>query len=54
MTTEFDLACATCGGQLAKRSISPDELTVQGTVPVAECVDCGDRYFPKRTLEQLE
>lgn len=55
MTTEFDLACATCGGRLAQRSVPGDALRVDvaGSVPVAECEECGGRYFPEHALERL-
>jgi len=55
VTTEFDLPCATCGGDLTQRTIAGDALDVDvaETVPVAECVDCGGRYFPERTLNRV-
>lgn len=55
MTTEYDLSCATCGGPLARRSVSPERLGVEASeaLPVAECADCGGRYFPEGTLERL-
>ncbi len=53
MTTEFDLTCATCGSSLSKRNVSIDQLNT-GTVEVAECGNCGDRYFPESTLERLD
>jgi YgiT-type zinc finger domain-containing protein len=53
MTTEFDLGCATCGGSLTERSVAAESLGVggEGTVAVAECPECGDRYVPERTLD---
>jgi len=55
MTTEFDLGCATCGGALQERSVAAESLGVggSGTVAVAECPECGDRYVPERTLDRL-
>jgi DNA-directed RNA polymerase subunit RPC12/RpoP len=53
MTTEFDLGCATCGAALTERSVAAESLGVsaEGTVAVAECPECGDRYVPERTLD---
>ncbi|AGN01416.1 hypothetical protein L593_07355 [Salinarchaeum sp. Harcht-Bsk1] len=55
MTTEFDLGCATCGGALQERSVDAESLGVggEGTVPVAECPECGDRYVPEQTLHRI-
>lgn len=56
MTTEFDLACATCGGALAKQSVAATDVSltgVSGTLSVAQCIECGSRYFPETTLERL-
>lgn len=56
MPTEFDLSCATCGGSLDERSLGADELpsaNVSGSVSVAQCTDCGSRYYPETTLERL-
>jgi hypothetical protein len=55
MTTEFDLGCATCGGTLQERSVAAESLGVggEGTVSVAECPECGDRYVPERTLDRV-
>ncbi|MCO8245020.1 MULTISPECIES: hypothetical protein [unclassified Haladaptatus] len=52
MTTEFELSCATCGSSLSKRNVSIDHPNA-GTIEVAECKNCGDRYFPESTLERL-
>lgn len=56
MTTEFDLRCATCGGTLARKTVSPDVLGIDAvdTLPIAECVDCGGRHFPELALERLQ
>ncbi|SNZ05464.1 hypothetical protein SAMN06269185_0866 [Natronoarchaeum philippinense] len=56
MTTEFELSCATCGGDLTRRTVSGDVLGVDiaETVPVAECVDCGGWYVPERTLDRVQ
>lgn len=55
MTTECDLSCATCGGPLTQRTVPPDGLGFDASevLAVAECGDCGGRYFPERTLERL-
>ena len=56
MPTEFDLMCATCGGSLDERSLGPDELpfeNVSEPVSVAQCSECGSRYFPETTLDRL-
>ena len=55
MTTEYDLACATCGGSLDRRTVSGETLgiDVTETISVAECVECGGRYFPEQALERL-
>ncbi|WP_435358853.1 DUF7479 domain-containing protein [Haloarchaeobius sp. DFWS5] len=54
--SEFDLACATCGGTLSRTEVSSDSLRFDaaGTLLVAECTDCGSRYFPRQTLTGLE
>ena len=56
MPTEFDLTCATCGGPLVEQSVAATEVSVEGvtgTVSVAQCSECGSRYFPETTLDQL-
>lgn len=55
MTTEFDLGCATCGGALQERAVTAETLGIggSGTVAVAECPECGDRYVPEQTLDRL-
>lgn len=55
MTTEFDLDCAACGSSLARNEVSAESLgfAVENEVEVAECPDCGERYFPESTLQQL-
>jgi uncharacterized protein with PIN domain len=56
MPTEFELTCATCGGSLDERSLGPDEVplaNVSGPLSVAQCTECGSRYYPETTLERL-
>jgi len=55
MTTEYDLSCPDCDGALARHEVPPDEAAVDvGTpVPVAECEDCGNRYYPTEALERV-
>lgn len=55
MINEFDLTCATCGGPLTRQRVSADHVGVDTSEPltVAECVDCGGRYFPESTLERF-
>ena len=56
MPTEFDLSCTDCGGSLDERSVRPDEVpfaNVSGPVAVAQCTECGSRYFPETTLERI-
>jgi uncharacterized protein with PIN domain len=55
MTTEYDLRCAACDGQLARETVAPAELGVEGTdpVPVATCEQCGSRYYPAEALERI-
>ncbi|WP_435346823.1 DUF7479 domain-containing protein [Haloarchaeobius sp. HRN-SO-5] len=54
--SEFDLSCASCGGSLSRTTVSGDVVPVpveSDVVVVAECTDCGSRYFPKETLDAL-
>ena len=56
MPTEFDLPCATCGGPLAEQAVPADSLKftrASETLSIAQCADCGSRYFPESTLERL-
>lgn len=54
MTTEYELDCATCGSSLTRTEISADSLGFpDDTIEVAECADCGERYFPETTLNRL-
>lgn len=55
MTEEWDLPCATCGGELTRRSVAPETTDAEDTEPVAlaVCTDCGSRYYPDRTLRDL-
>ncbi|UPW00616.1 hypothetical protein M0R88_00590 [Halorussus gelatinilyticus] len=64
MTSEYDLDCATCGASLTRREVSGEVLEVDDSdspelgaaesLEVAECPNCGGRYFPEPTLERLE
>lgn len=55
MTSEFDLRCATCGGVLREATVPAESVGFEshGSLSVAECAECGGRYFPERTLDQL-
>ncbi|MCT9097291.1 zf-TFIIB domain-containing protein [Haloarchaeobius sp. HME9146] len=55
VVSEFDLGCATCGGSLTRSHVSPETIGVETTDPleVAECANCGGRYFPRNTLDAL-
>ena len=56
MISEYDLDCTNCGEPLIKREVTGETLgfDTRGSLAVAECPDCGDRYFPETTLEKLE
>lgn len=56
VTSELDLRCATCGGALREATVSPDAigLEARGPLAIAECTQCGGRYFPERTLDRIE
>ena len=56
VTSELDLPCATCGGVLREATIAPDALRFDTHEPlsVAECADCGGRYYPERTLDRID
>ena len=55
MTSEFDLGCANCGTSLTRREVAAETLGfgASDSLEVAECPDCGRRYFPETTLERL-
>lgn len=55
MISEYELDCATCGASLNRQEIEGERLGVGSldSVEVAECPDCGGRYFPESALEQL-
>lgn len=55
VTNEYDLDCATCGSALTKREIAATTLgfSAPGEVEIAECSECGGRYFPDATLRRL-
>jgi len=56
MTTEFDLGCVQCDESLARRAVAAEQLGFAGAteVEVAECPNCGNRYFPEAALRQLD
>ncbi|WP_202935045.1 hypothetical protein [Halorussus amylolyticus] len=56
MTTEFDLGCVNCEESLTRREVAAEALgfATPGEVEVAECPDCGSRYFPDATLKRLQ
>ncbi|MFB6166285.1 MAG: zf-TFIIB domain-containing protein [Haloarculaceae archaeon] len=49
MTSEFDLPCADCGVQLVHQEVS----RAGDTVTIAQCPDCGGRYYPEAALRRL-
>ena len=53
--SEFDLSCASCGGSLMRETVAGEAVgvPVESDVVIAECTDCGSRYFPKETLNEL-
>lgn len=55
MISEYDLGCANCGSSLARREVAAKTLGFDSfdSLEVAECPDCGGRYFPETTLERL-
>ena len=56
MTTEFELNCTACGTALSRRTVRGEKVGLPETtdgVEVAECPNCGGRYFPESTLERL-
>lgn len=58
MTSEFDLPCTECGGELQKTRLDPQEVGFQietdATVLIAKCRSCGERHYPVQTLSRLE
>ncbi|WP_276301735.1 zf-TFIIB domain-containing protein [Halorussus lipolyticus] len=56
MTSEYDLGCAVCGSSLTRREVTAEALGFSSfdSLEVAECPDCGGRYFPETTLERLQ
>ncbi|WP_435175082.1 zf-TFIIB domain-containing protein [Halorussus sp. AFM4] len=55
MISEYDLGCATCGASLTRREVTGEALGLGAadSLEVAECPNCGGRYFPETTLERL-
>ena len=53
--TEFDLGCADCGCDLSPKEISAARIAphVRGQITVAECPECGGRYYPDAALQRL-
>jgi DNA-directed RNA polymerase subunit RPC12/RpoP len=47
---EFDLPCAECGHELERTTA--DDLGTDD-VTVADCPNCGSRYYPRGALERL-
>ena len=56
MTSEYDLACTNCGRALTRKEVTGEALGLPSaeSVEVAECPNCGGRYFPETTLERLQ
>ncbi|WP_246998830.1 hypothetical protein [Halosolutus gelatinilyticus] len=57
MTSEFDLPCSACGGDLREVAIDPCDLGIEietdVSVLVAKCRVCGERHYPEQTLSDL-
>ena len=57
MPTETDLPCPECGVALLDQTIDAESLpgpsNASESVTVAECPDCGGRFYPDRTLDRL-
>lgn len=57
MIHETDLPCSDCETQLVERNVSAGEVSIststQEAISVAECPDCGARYYPTETLSRL-
>ncbi len=57
MTHETDLPCSDCGTALLEATVPVEQLPAstgrQGTVTVAECPECGARYYPESTVTDL-
>ena len=57
MVRETDLPCSDCNSPLVETVIEENELSLPlqggGDVLVAECSECGARYIPESTLDQL-
>jgi DNA-directed RNA polymerase subunit RPC12/RpoP len=49
MTPEFELPCVDCGQELVRQRIS----TGSDDVTVAQCPDCGSRYYPEDALGRV-
>lgn len=49
VTTEFDLPCAECGHELQPTRVTAREAAVT----VADCPNCGGRYYPEDALGRL-
>jgi len=51
--------CEYCGGEVRTRRVTVDYrrgdlLAIFHNVPVGVCRECGERYYPGRTLETLD
>lgn len=57
MMYETDIPCSDCGTALVETTVSIGDLAVstswRGTVTVAECPECGARYYPEQTVTDL-
>jgi uncharacterized protein with PIN domain len=54
---EFDIPCSDCGSTLEERTIPLKEIStsppIDDQVSIAECPECGARYYPEETLSRL-
>ena len=50
---EFDLPCAECGHELVRTIVDDLGTDADTDVTVADCPNCGSRYYPRGALERL-
>ncbi len=53
--TEFDLGCSDCGSDLSPTTVPAARIVpdVRGDITIAECPECGGRYYPEKALDRL-
>jgi predicted RNA-binding Zn-ribbon protein involved in translation (DUF1610 family) len=54
---EIDIPCSDCGSAVVERTVTAGDVGTPAmadrSVTVAECPDCGARYYPEETLTRL-